>query len=214
MYGAMRERARHSSQLAGLASAVLATLAVGYALANGFIGQVAKLIEAPMTFTPIPEERTAVEDKQAVFDVETSLLAPAPPPLPYPNFIPDEGGVVFRPPVDAGGGIEAGTVGGGTGRTASPVRTRPALLTREPPPYPAPEIRKRSTGTTALEVCIDANGRVTSATMTSTSGHAALDAAALKWVRNARFAPARSDGLAEAMCGHGVLYQWKLEDAH
>jgi len=62
MYGAMRERALHPPRLAGLPSAALATVAVGYALANGFIGQVAKLIEAPMTFTPIPEERTAVED--------------------------------------------------------------------------------------------------------------------------------------------------------
>ncbi len=215
MYGAMRERARNSSQFAGLATAVLMTSAVGYVLANGFIGKVAKFIETPMTLTPILEEQPTPDVKPQAFRIDTP--APTPPipapPIPRETFVSEDDGPIVAGRRETALRVEAGTVGGGTERIA-PVRTPPALLTRDPPPYPMIEVRRQSEGATGLKVCVDASGRVTSASLASTSGHAALDSAALKWIRNARFAPARSDGLAEARCGHDVVYEWKLENAH
>jgi TonB family protein len=40
-----------------------------------------------------------------------------------------------------------------------------------------------------LDVCIAANGRVTSGSIASSSGYPRLDDAALKWLKDQRFAP-------------------------
>jgi protein TonB len=200
--------------MAGLGAALLMTAAASYALANGFIGHIAKMIDAPMTFTPIVEDPAPVEEKKQVFETDTATLAlPIPaPPIPRDKFeIGDERIIV--PPRKTGERVEVGTVGGGTGSRIAPVRTRPALLTRDLPPYPPSEIRGNREGVTGLKVCVDASGRVTSAAIASPSGREALDKAALKWVRKARFTPAKSDGVAEAVCGHDVIYEWKIENA-
>lgn len=213
MYGAMREHAPNSTRMAGLGAALLMTAAVGYALANGFIGNVAKMIDTSLTFTPIVEEKTVVVEKKQEFDVDVEApVTRIPISVPRDTFDTDDEGIIV-PPAETRGRVEAGPVGGGTERLASPVRTRPALLTRNPPPYPASDVRRQNTGTTGLKVCLDASGRVTSANIASTSGHETLDSAALKWVRNARFTPAKSNGVAEAVCGHDVIYEWKLEGA-
>ena len=94
-----------------------------------------------------------------------------------------------------------------------PVRSRPSLLSRETPSYPPSAIRTNSEGISTLDVCVDAKGRVTSATIISGSGHAVLDNAALKWVRSARFTPGKLDGVPQLVCGHNVIYEWNLEDA-
>ncbi len=215
MYGAMREHAPNSTRMAGLGAALLMTAAVGYALANGFIGHVAKFIETPLTFTPLAEEKTVVEERKP--DFATDGAAPDKPielAIPKDIFIAEEGEEAIRTaPGDERGLIDVGPVSGGTDRMASPVRTRPALITRTPPPYPAADIRKQNEGVTGLKVCVDASGRVTAANIASTSGHETLDNAALKWVRATRFTPAKSDGVAQSVCGHDVIYEWKLENA-
>ena len=40
--------------------------------------------------------------------------------------------------------------------------------------------------------------------------HKSLDQAALKWVRDAKFTPAKVDGAPQAVCGHTVDYEWTL----
>jgi protein TonB len=72
--------------------------------------------------------------------------------------------------------------------------------------------RAQQQGTSTLDVCVDARGRVSSATLASSSGHATLDNAALKWVRTARFTPGNLDGIAQSVCGHQVVYEWNLAD--
>ncbi|MFT3723492.1 MAG: energy transducer TonB [Hyphomonadaceae bacterium] len=214
MYGAMREHAPNSTRMAGLGAALLMTAAVGYALANGFIGHIAKLIEPPMIFTPIAEDLAPVDQPKR--DLPIDVDGPTIPSLDIPKdiFVPDDGDDRIKTlPGDKRGLVEVGTVGGGMDRTASPVRTRPALITRTPPPYPAADIRRQNEGVTGIKVCLDASGRVTSANLGSSSGHTTLDNAALKWVRNARFSPAKSDGVAQAICDHDVFYEWKLENA-
>src|SRR5689334_18559876 len=141
MYGAMRERAPNSSRIAGVSVALLMTAAVGYALANGFIGQVAKFIESPLTFTPLAEDPAPTDQPRG--DLPVSVDGPAIPPLDIPTdiFVPDdETGGIETPPGDKRGLVGVGPVGGGTGGTASPIRTRPALITLTPPPYPAADI--------------------------------------------------------------------------
>lgn len=214
MYGAMRERAPNSTRMAGLGAALLMTAAVGYALANGFIGQVAKFIESPLTFTPLAEDTLPVDQPKSDLPMSNDPLPIPPTKIPDDIFVPDDTTGIKTPPVDKRGLVDAEPVGGGTGSTASPVRTRPALITRTPPPYPAADVRKQNEGATGLKVCIDASGRVTSAKVGSSSGHTTLDNAALKWVRDARFMPAKSDGVAQSVCGHDVSYEWKLENAH
>src|SRR5690606_34198386 len=97
--------------------------------------------------------------------------------------------------------------------TAGPSRTGPKLRSTEKPPYPAPDIRARNDGHTGLEACVSASGRVTSATLDQSSRHSRLDAAALKWIRTARFTPGAINGAPQSMCGHSVVYEWRLEDA-
>jgi protein TonB len=210
----MRERARNSSQLAGLSTAVLMTTLVGYALANGIGGNIARMIEQPMTFTPIAEDDPPVD--QDPFEVllpnDTTRL-PVPTPLgPDEVFNTEDGGIFGT--TETGGRVGTETAGGGgIGVASTPVRTRPVLFTRNPPPYPAADVRKQNAGITGLDVCVDAGGRVTSAVVSSSSGHASLDNAALKWVRSARFTPGKIDGVAQPVCGHNVVYEWKLENA-
>jgi protein TonB len=215
MYGAMRERAPSSTRIAGLSAALLVTAAVGYALANGFLGQVAKFIEPTLTFTPIEEETPVVVEKQKVFNVDVDASStPVDIPIPDNKFtVDDDRETITIPPGGPEPRLGGGEAVGGTGAKASPIRTRPALITRTPPPYPAADVRKQNEGVTGLKVCVDAAGRVTSAKVASSSGHVSLDSAALKWVRTTRFTPAKADGAAEAVCGHDVLYEWKIENA-
>lgn len=210
MYGAMRERAPNSTRMAGVTAALLMTAAAGYALANGFIGHVARLIETPLTFIPLANDPVPVDDRKP-FDLPVSADAPPVPVPPIPDdvFTPNDDGGLVAPPGDVKVRTGAGT-GGGTGRIAAPIQTRPVLLTRTPPPYPAADVRKQNTGTTGLNVCVNAGGRVTSANIASSSGHDSLDKAALKWIRDARFTPAKTDGVPQAVCGHEVIYDWVI----
>jgi protein TonB len=81
------------------------------------------------------------------------------------------------------------------------------------PPYPPQSLRAGEEGTTRLEVCVTAQGRVQSVSVVGNSGFPRLDEAAARWMRNARFKPGSVGGVPQAMCGHDVLYQWRLEDA-
>jgi protein TonB len=91
--------------------------------------------------------------------------------------------------------------------------TPPRLIVANKPPYPSQSLRAQEEGTTHLEVCVTAQGRVQSVTIAGNSGHPRLDEAAARWMRNARFKPGLVAGVPQAMCGHDVYYQWKLEDA-
>jgi len=62
------------------------------------------------------------------------------------------------------------------------------------PHYPAAAMRRGNEGVAQIRLSLDAAGRVTGATLSSSSGHAALDAAALKAAARWKFAPATSSG--------------------
>jgi TonB family protein len=212
MYGAVRERARTSTQITGLSVAILTTALVGYALANGFVVNIARIIDTTITFTPLVEKVVPDEpDKREANTLDTSidrLVIPTPLP-PTDTFEVDKEVIIGTTETGPRPGPVASA---GNAVIPKPARIRPVLIKDDPPPYPPSEIRKKNEGDTALEVCIAANGRVTSASISASSGHPVLDTAALKWVRDARFTPGKLDGVAQAVCGHGVTYEWNLAD--
>jgi len=208
MYEAMRQRAPNSTQFAGVATTALVLALAGYALANGIGGEIMKAIEprTVVAIVPPPVEKVEPPEKYEL-DTTVDLGIPAPP-------VPDD---VFEAtdrssPI----AIEPGPTEGGSAAVSpapSPLRAPPKLLKAPPPPYPPISERAREQGTTRLEVCVDARGRVTSANLAQTSGHPRLDEAALKWVRSARFTPGSAGGAPQSVCGHDVFYEWKIENA-
>lgn len=89
----------------------------------------------------------------------------------------------------------------------------PKLIVSNKPPYPPQSIRAQEQGVTTISVCVNENGRTQSAQVSESSGYARLDEAALTWMKNARFRPAKVDGKARAVCNHTVAYEWNLKDA-
>lgn len=67
---------------------------------------------------------------------------------------------------------------------------------RPVPDYPRMSQRRGEQGRVVVRVLISPEGRVTQATVRSTSGHQRLDDAALKAVRSARFKPYTENGRA------------------
>ena len=74
-------------------------------------------------------------------------------------------------------------------------RDASALATNAPPVYPTEALRNGWEGTVLVEVRTDAMGAVASATLSRSSGHAALDASALAAVRGWHFAPRLVEGV-------------------
>jgi len=72
----------------------------------------------------------------------------------------------------------------------------PAYLQTPKPDYPKLAKKRRWEGTVLLKVFIDERGKVDRAEIDRSSGHAVLDAAALRQVRDWRFRPARRGGIA------------------
>lgn len=66
------------------------------------------------------------------------------------------------------------------------------------PNYPSAAMRRGEEGVAQIRLSLDAEGKVTGATVSSSSGHAALDAAALKAAARWKFAPATKGGLPVA----------------
>lgn len=209
MYEAMRQRAPGSSKLAGVTSAILITGLAGYALANGVGGEIVKLVPPAVTLTTLRPPAAEPPKPTAEIPVEKTGLSIPEPLVVTPTFTIGPSPIVVppAPPVGVRPSSPAGVV------PAGPSRTGPKLRSMNKPPYPASEIRARNEGDSSLDVCVSAAGRVTAATLARSSGHPRLDDAALKWVRNARFTPGAVNGAPQSMCGHSVVYEWRLEDA-
>ena len=215
MYGAMRERASSSTRLAGGVTALTTTAVLAVAVVVGMGGQLAKVLDQKLMFTVIPDAPPIPPplEIERQFDVTNDIDMDRPlPRVDVPKFEADEPPITIvvdpgpRTRIDTGPGAPEAKVA----PPKAPIRTLAKLLPAASPPYPAADVRKGNEGITRLNVCLDARGRVQSASVAGSSGHASLDQAALKWVRDARFTPAKVDGAPEAVCGHVVDYEWKL----
>ena len=75
----------------------------------------------------------------------------------------------------------------------------PAYLVCPQPPFPTHLRQRRACGTVRLIIDVSADGEPTEVNITATSGHAALDSHAQRWVlQNWRFTPASKGGIALA----------------
>jgi TonB family protein len=208
MYEAMRTRAPFSTRITGASTMVLAMAAVSYALANGIGVRVMPPLDPPTFISSLPLENTKTE---TVEDTDLPIDVDAPAPRELTTVLDD---FVVKPPPQVITGKRDTGLPPETGLPPpprAPKRIAPDLLEKATAPYPPASIRAGEIGTTKMEVCVDARGRVTSAIVASSSGHERLDAAAVRWVRQARFAAGTVDGQPQAMCGHKVVNEWTLE---
>lgn len=209
MYEAMRQRAPGSSKLAGVTSTILITGLAGYALANGFVADIARMDPPEVFLTTLPSVPPEPVEPHEDIPLETTELSIPKPLIDPPTFVIDDPSVTVRPHED----VETRPPPVFRAVTTAPTRTPPKLLSQRKPPYPAADIRARNEGNSSVDVCVDAKGHVTAASLVQSSGHTRLDDAALKWVRTARFTPGAIGGAPQSICGHTVVYEWRLEDA-
>ena len=132
---------------------------------------------------PNPKPIEKPQTRQIVAD--TPIVAPmdyvAPPPPPKPSPAP----VIEAPPMP----LPVGPVALSSELSVTcPERSAPA--------YPAPSRKLGETGVVVLRVELDETGRVAVARVSSSSGHARLDEAALAAVRSWRCTPAQRNSEA------------------
>lgn len=80
-------------------------------------------------------------------------------------------------------------------RPRGPTRP-PKVLNWTDPPYPEPARQQGVEGTVALKLTVSAEGRAQHVRTAESSGHSALDQAAIVHIKQARFSPALKDGRA------------------
>ncbi|MEQ1780594.1 MAG: energy transducer TonB [Hyphomonadaceae bacterium] len=207
----MREHAPQSTRLAGAITAATMTLAFGYAMANGMGGYIADHMPDALIYVAMPDTSHAdpfLPPTASQLDTESNAI-----PFVAPLFVPD----TFYPEdppirvvLTTGSRRDTGPVTPTPPTPPTSVRTAAKMIPAASPNYPPGDIRLNHQGTSALEVCVDTGGRVTSASLTSSSGYDSLDQAALKWVRDRKFTPAKLDGRPQSICDHPVVYEWKL----
>jgi protein TonB len=206
MYG-VAQHAGGRSRTTGIVVSALVFALVGYAATRDLFHYEPATIPPPMEVVLIepetPDVPLPVPEEIPEVPVEVAPPELVAPPIEVP---PDFPPVIFAAPAPEVSLTPSLT-------TAGSDRVAPKLRTRTEPPYPAQSIRASEEGTTHLEVCVSTDGRVTSVSVADSSGHARLDDAAAKWIRNARFAPGSIGGRAQPMCGHDVYYEWKLKNA-
>ncbi len=198
-------------KFAGAVSALVLTVGAGAALAIGMATDIIpeRIVRTEIITLPPEQEEVAmiepaVEVPPDVAPLEPLITTELPPPIEVPAE-----STIIATPAEAAPPPVAGPV---MAAAAAP-STSPSLRGRDIPPYPPASVRASEEGVSTVEVCVSANGQVTSASLAESSGHPRLDEAALKWLKSARFNPAKNQGQATAMCGYQVAYEWNLENA-
>ena len=210
MYG-VAQHAGGRSRMTGVMVAGLVVAAVGYGATRDLFQFEADPIPPPMIVTMIepdtPDVVLPVPEEIPEVPVEVAPPELVAPPIEVPPDIPP---VIVAPPAPI---VPPAPVQSAPVAPAGSDRVAPKVRTRDEPPYPPQSLRANEQGTTHLEVCVSNAGRVTSASVADSSGHARLDDSALRWIRNARFSPGQVGGVAQSMCGHDVYYEWRLDRA-
>jgi protein TonB len=138
--------------------------------------------------------------------VERKAPRPVEPPHHHlateaPVVSPSEATELRLPPGPAVDGPESGASDAPSpSEAAGPVSVTSDLVlvcpVRQPPPYPSMSRRLGEAGKVVLRVELDETGRVSAATVITSSGHPRLDAAALAAVKTWRCQPPQRDGQA------------------
>jgi protein TonB len=208
MYEAVRQRPGTSSKIAGASVSVVMLALAGYALTSGLAMKFVKTVMTETVMTMLPPDVATQPPVEPPEQMNTSTTIDLPPPLVFP----DQVFVVDTPPVHVSEppATTAGSGNTGAGVAPPPVRALPRIMPGEKPIYPASEERARHEGVTGLQVCVSEAGRVTDASVATTSGYPKLDEAALTWVKRAKFRAGTLGGKPQAMCGHRVEYEWQM----
>lgn len=98
--------------------------------------------------------------------------------------------------------------GGLPGLTQRPSLDRSSRL----PDYPNSSIRAREEGTTTLDACVTAEGRLVDVKVARSSGHPNLDDATVQWAKTAKYKPAMFNNEAFAVCGYRLDWVWQFEE--
>lgn len=78
------------------------------------------------------------------------------------------------------------------------------------PSYPVDSLMAREEGETRVTYCADSAGRVTKAEVKNSSGHPALDQAAVEWVRSLQLMPGSRNGIPHEYCDVSTTVSWTL----
>lgn len=132
---------------------------------------------------PIPPQPPQQLVAQVPVELPSEPVATPPPPAPIRIEAPVEPAPPAPPPKPTGPVTLSGDLA-----IACPQRT--------PPAYPAFSRRLGEAGKTVLRVELDETGQVDRATVTTSSGYARLDEAALSAVKHWHCTPATRDGIA------------------
>jgi TonB family protein len=76
--------------------------------------------------------------------------------------------------------------------------------------YPPESRRNHEEGDTAVEMCVDANGRTDSVSVISSSGFDRLDVVTVQMLNSMPLKPARLGGKPVPMCGYVFMVVWSL----
>lgn len=98
---------------------------------------------------------------------------------------------------------------GMSGLTHRPVLDPSSVL----PEYPRTAARNQDSGTTTLETCVTAEGKLVDVQVRKSSGSEVLDRATLEWAKTAKYQPARFNDEAFAVCGYLLDWVWQIEEA-
>lgn len=209
-------RPQKGTRMAGMAFAVLTIAGLGYVVAtsvNKFIAEEETRTELAL-ITPPPPPPIEIPEPPKVEVVEEIEAPPAPPELIVPDIevLPEIPPPIVAPVADPIPLPEPVPVAPNPAPVTQ-TRSAPKLIASAKPDYPSAARRQGEQGTTQLEVCVNASGRVTSVSVARSSGSSRLDDAAAKWIRGERFQPAKINGSPQDVCGHSVYYEWSLRDA-
>jgi len=147
--------------------------------------------QAPAAQTPVPAQAAA----QVPAQVTSQAVTPAPTPAATPSSIPAPA---------------AESVMLASSRSTD-ADYKAAYLNNPRPAYPLLAIRQGAQGQVLLLVEVLTDGRAGRIDLEKSSGHAALDAAAINAVRAWRFTPARKDGLLATQTV-SIPIQFNLKD--
>jgi protein TonB len=206
------QRTNPNTRLFGAATAVLMTIGVGYALIVTTMETFVPPVDKPILLLPALQPEETPETLPELPDITERVdVAETKPEIVLPVFETNETPITL--PTLTAPTTPAADAGPSSPVAAPAVVVAPRLLEGDKPSYPPASVRAKEQGSTTLEVCVSASGRVTDARLQTSSGFSRLDDAALVWVRQARFTPGTRDGARTAMCGRQVTYQWRLQDA-
>jgi len=197
-------------RIGGIAFVALLHVAIIYALVNGLGAQMVQVLRQPLEAKIIEPAKLPPPE------------APPPPPpqlvTPPPVFIPPPVIQIAQPPPPVPV-IAAVTAVKPTAPPPAPVpapavqKTAAGLDPNQscaPPEYPEEAEDMEQTGVSVLQFLVDTNGHVAGSRIETSSGHAALDDAALRALSQCKFKPAIGADGNPRESWTSIRYVWQL----